>query len=261
MEENHTFVVCAYGESPFLGECLKSLFSQTVKTNVLLTTSTPSDYLMRISNKYGCPLIIRSGEPNIADDWNFAISSASTPLVTIAHQDDVYSKTYVEQLMSTLSVYGESFSIYFTDYGEIRNGKKSEKLKAMRVKNIMLKPLLIKSLNKSFLVKRGILSLGNPICCPSVTYNLSILRNPLFRKGFRSNLDWDAWERFAHIDCPFLYNKYVGVYHRVHEGSETSACIIDNTRTREDLEMLERFWPKSIAKLINKIYKKAQSNN
>ena len=49
--------------------------------------------------------------------------------------------------------------------------------------------------------------------------------------------------------------------HRVHEESETSKTINDNVRTIEDLEVLQKFWPKSIAKLINKFYKNSQKSN
>lgn len=59
----------------------------------------------------------------------------------------------------------------------------------------------------------------------------------------------------------FVYDERIGMYHRVHEGSETSACIADNVRIQEDLAMLEKFWPKPIARLINKMYKFAQTLN
>ena len=36
----HTFAICAYGDSPYLTECLDSLLRQTVKSTILLATST-----------------------------------------------------------------------------------------------------------------------------------------------------------------------------------------------------------------------------
>ena len=41
-ENNHTFVVCAYKESPYLGECIESLLQQTKKSRILISTSTPN---------------------------------------------------------------------------------------------------------------------------------------------------------------------------------------------------------------------------
>lgn len=39
---DHTFAVCAYRESPYLDECVESLLAQTVRTNVIVATSTHS---------------------------------------------------------------------------------------------------------------------------------------------------------------------------------------------------------------------------
>jgi len=33
---DHTFVICAYGDSPYLEDCINSLLSQTVKSNIIL---------------------------------------------------------------------------------------------------------------------------------------------------------------------------------------------------------------------------------
>ena len=49
--------------------------------------------------------------------------------------------------------------------------------------------------------------------------------------------------------------------HRIHQESETSKTISDNTRSREDLETFEIFWPRWIARLIMKLYVKSQKTN
>ncbi|MBF0929898.1 MAG: glycosyltransferase family 2 protein, partial [Atopobium sp.] len=49
--------------------------------------------------------------------------------------------------------------------------------------------------------------------------------------------------------------------HRIHEDSETSHLIHDNRREQEDLEMLKKFWPTPVAKLINMAYKSGQKSN
>ena len=41
----HTFVICAYKESAFLEECILSLKKQTVRSNILIATSTPNKYI------------------------------------------------------------------------------------------------------------------------------------------------------------------------------------------------------------------------
>ena len=77
----HTFAVCAYGESPYLEECVQSLLAQKVRTRILIATSTPNSYIYGIGEKYGIPVHINHGEKGLAGDWNFAYSCATTPLV------------------------------------------------------------------------------------------------------------------------------------------------------------------------------------
>ena len=91
---DHSFIICAYQESPYLEACIRSVLSQTVKSDVKLVTSTPNAYIQKVANRYGLPLIINKFSSGIADDWNFAIHTAETLLVTIAHQDDIYGKHY-----------------------------------------------------------------------------------------------------------------------------------------------------------------------
>lgn len=259
-ETNHTFVVCAYGESPFLEDCLLSLSIQTSFSDAVIATSTPNGMIDELAKKFDIPVCVNYGESGIAGDWNFALSCAKTPLVTIAHQDDVYSDHYVEWMFESLNRASRPL-LYFTNYGEIRDSAYIDNSTMNSVKRALLKPLELKSLQGSMLVKRGVISLGNSICCPSVTYCVDALPQPIFSSGMRSNLDWEAWERLSRLKGEFVYDKRIGMYHRVHEGSETSACIVDDTRTKEDLMMLKKFWPDPIANLINKAYTKAQRYN
>ena len=49
--------------------------------------------------------------------------------------------------------------------------------------------------------------------------------------------------------------------HRIHEESTTTEIIGERIRTKEDYLMLCKFWPKKIAKFINKFYVKAENSN
>ena len=48
-KELHTFVVLAYKESSLLEECIKSVLNQTTKTNVVIATSTPNDFITKLA--------------------------------------------------------------------------------------------------------------------------------------------------------------------------------------------------------------------
>ena len=93
---DHTFVICAYKESAYLKNCICSLVNQTVKSRILIATSTDNAYIRKLAKMYGLSLYVNDAPSGIATDWNFAYQQAHTRLVTIAHQDDEYNKRYVE---------------------------------------------------------------------------------------------------------------------------------------------------------------------
>ena len=143
----HTFAVCAYGESPYLEECVQSLLAQKVRTRILIATSTPNSYIYGIGEKYGIPVHINHGEKGLAGDWNFAYSCATTPLVTLAHQDDRYYVNYTEDVLAAAKKCRHPL-IIFTDYNELRNGKTVTTNRLLKVKRLLLTPLKLNSLHR-----------------------------------------------------------------------------------------------------------------
>ena len=79
----HTYVICAYKESPFLEECIRSLKAQTVQSEIIMATSTPNDYIRSLADEYEIPLFVNSGPGGITQDWNFGYAQTNTPYVTI----------------------------------------------------------------------------------------------------------------------------------------------------------------------------------
>ena len=257
---SHTFVVCAYGESPFLEECVKSLLLQDGSPRILIATSTLNDAIEAVAKKHNLPLFVRDGESGIAADWNFAISCANTDLVTVAHQDDVYERGYSRRLLAAYES-NPDLLLYFTNYGELRGYGAVDSNRLLSVKRAMLSPLKDGRLKRSRFARRRILSIGSAICCPSVSFNLKCLQQPIFESTMKCDLDWQAWEKISKQRGSFYYDSEILMYHRIHEQSETTHLIGDNTRSREDLEMLGKFWPSGIARLINRAYSKSQKSN
>ena len=102
MDSVFTFAVCAYKESPYLEEAILSAKSQSIPVEIIIATSTPSDYIRGIAEKYGIPCYENPVKAGIASDWNFAISKVKTPYAAILHQDDVYFPRYAESVISAL---------------------------------------------------------------------------------------------------------------------------------------------------------------
>jgi glycosyltransferase involved in cell wall biosynthesis len=256
----HTFVVLAYKESKYLEECIKSVLDQTVKTNILIATSTPNEYISNLANKYKIKIVVNKGKKGIGYDFDFAVSIADTKLVTIAHQDDIYDKNYAEEILKAYSK-NRNAIILFPNYYEIKGTKKEYKNINLNIKKFLLFPLRLKRLSGFKFIKRCALRLGNAIGCPSVTFVKEKCPSEIFASDMKCNIDWLAWERLSKIKGKFIYiNKYL-MGHRIHEESTTTEIIKENIRTKEDFEILCRFWPESIAKIINYFYKSSEKSN
>ncbi|MBQ9750832.1 MAG: glycosyltransferase family 2 protein [Clostridia bacterium] len=258
MEAQHTFVVCAYGESPYLRECVQSLLAQTVQSKILIATSTPNEWIQSIASEYALPVYVNEGEKGIAGDWNFAMSCADTEYVTLAHQDDIYEPTYAEEVLRAAQKAKKPI-IAFTEYFEIRKSERVFKNKLLRVKHLMNFPFRI--FKKSRFVRRRILSLGCSICCPAVTYHVKNCKELKFNTDFQNSCDWDAWERISKHKGSFVYLNKPLMGHRIHRESTTTEMIQNSRRAKEELIMFKRFWPNWIAKRIAKIFEKSTKSN
>ena len=255
---SHTFVILAYKESPYLEECIKSLINQSVKSNIILATSTPSVFLEDISQKYNIKLEINSNSKNtMADDWNFAYKMANTKYVTLAHQDDIYDKDFSSYLFNQKV----EFLISFSNYYELKDSKIIKNNLNLTIKKNMLLPFYFKNNIKNKTIKNLILSFGSPIPCPSVTYNKQLIGDFLFDDNYKVNLDWDAWLRLAKMDGSFYFVKKPLLLHRIHNGSETSSGIMNNTRYEEDLKIFSQIWGSNIGNFISSFYKLSYKSN
>ena len=127
---DHTLVICAYKESPFLEECIVSLKKQNIQSHIILVTSTPNSLIQSLTDKYEIPFYINTKEKGITQDWNFGMECARTSLVTIAHQDDTYEPQYVETMLREVNRAKQPL-IFLSNYGELREGKKVDENKLL----------------------------------------------------------------------------------------------------------------------------------
>ncbi len=252
----HAFVICAYGESPYLEACVRSLLGQTAESEILCATSTPNAYIDRIMWKYGIPVRVREGKSGLRDDWNFALEQGDAAFVTLAHQDDMYGRRYVEELWKAYERWPD-MTLFMTDAVTVRQGKLVRiSLKGL-VKKILRLPLRLRGLADREWVKMGALRLGNPVMCPSCAYRKNFLPDPVFHSEFRYALDWDCLVDLAKWPGRFICVEKPLLFYRVHDGAETKACIENHLRETEERRMFERFWPEGTADALMKLYRTA----
>lgn len=252
-EKQHTFVIPAYRESPFIEECIRSLFRQSIESDIIVSTSTPSEFLREITATYSIPLYIQTNSSGIASDWSFAYECAHTPFVTLAHQDDIY---YSEYTKSCLNAANKTKSvIIFTNYCEKRQKYIQRKGLLLRVKRLILLPFFgFSSKLSSPALKKIMLTIGNPICCPTIMYNKEKIGRFVFDSSFRMNVDWDATIRLSLLHGDFIYLREILMIRRIHPFSETTNASKQQLRKIEDLRIIQRFFPRFLASFYYSLY-------
>ena len=260
MPAEHSYVVPAYGHSPYLERCLVSLREQVQKSSIIVSTSTPFEGLQEVTDRHGAKLVVHSPNKGIGHDWNHALDQAITTWVTLAHQDDIYDPHYTQDVMGAAARHPDAL-IVFTDAKHIIDGtrRRAKILPAVK-KGLLELGFLGRESARSRWARLNSLRFGNSIPCPAVTIN-RMRSNVLFDETMRTNMDWAAWLELCERDGSFVYVRKPLVIHRIHPGSETSETISSGQRTSEDEIMLERLWPRWIARGIARTYALAYSSN
>ena len=256
---SHTFVVCTYKDSDYLEECIKSILNQTLKSDVIISTSTPTDKVKKTADMYGIKLYEHNEGGTIGKDWNYGFGIPETKYVTIAHQDDIYLPRFAETNIGVMEK-SQACAIAFSNYDEI--DKDSKRLKRninLRIKDMMLVP--IRLFPNNVWIRRKVISFGNPICCPAITYNKQLLNSFAFSKTLRFVVDWDGLVRINKKNMSWQYNNCPLLLHRIHAGSETTFTTGSGIRVEEEQHMFEMFWPKFIAQRLARVYRNSENTN
>ena len=193
---------------------------------------------------------------DIQADWNFAIEKAEGEFVTIAHQDDMYGKHYVEELKKSYERWPD-MTVFMTDAVTIKNGNVQRWSLKELVKKTLRLPLRFHGLADREAVKKSGLLLGNPVMCPSCAYRKNYLPDPIFHSEYRYALDWDCMVDLAKWPGRFVCVEKPLLYYRIHDGAATKVCIENHRRETEERQMFERFWPEPVVEFLMKFYKKA----
>lgn len=254
----HTFAICAYKDSPYLEACIKSLKRQTVSCRIIVCTSTPSPFIEGMAEKYGLPLFVREGQSDIQDDWNFAYGKADSRLVTIAHQDDCYHRDYARQVQACWEKYPDT-TVFTTDCAVMKHDELQRPGLVQSVKRILRIPLRFHRLCRRTWVKKAALVFGNPIICPSCTYDKEAIGEPLFDSAFKFALDWDTMWKLAERPGRFICVERPLICYRIHDGATTKACIEDQRRSQDETAMYEKIWPRPLVRLLMFFYRRAYS--
>lgn len=249
MKDIHTFVILAHNENDNLEECIKSVLNQTVKSNVVIATSTKNDFIIDLASEYGLGVMVNNFPSNKGNDYNYALDAFNTKLVTIAHQDDIYDRNYVKEIMECYKKNPDA-SILITDYYEILNDKKIKKSRTMLKKHFLVKPLKYQKFQNKKYFKIRALRYGQSFCTSSVTFIKDKLKKDFFPTNLIYNNDWLAFLNLAKEESKFVYldKKLVG-YRLCFKG-------MSEKKNEEDWLVYQELWPEWLINLKSKSGKK-----
>ena len=168
------------------------------------------------------------------------------------HQDDVYDKDYLENIL--INYTGEELMLTTDNFYYI-NGKSVDN-KNLKLKRILKFPLRIPFIGNIRWVRVMTLSLGNTIQCPSVTYNKKLIKGNIFTSDLKFGLDWDTFLKIYRMKGKIRYIPLKLMSFRISDEATTKSCMNNDLRVKEDTIMFSKFWPKKIVKLIMKFYVK-----
>ena len=171
-------------------------------------------------------------------------------MVTVAHQDDVYLKDYLKNILSRYT--GDELML-FTEQYYYKNNKIC-KDKNAPIKKILKFPLRFSFFRNIRFFRKLTLAFGNTINCPSVTYNVKLLPKPIFTSKLKFALDWDTFLKIYSFKGKISYIPIPSIYYRIHDNATSKEFIVDNKRYDEDVMMFRKFWPNFIVKIIMKFY-------
>lgn len=263
--KKHSFVICAYNESPYLENCILSIKNQEYKdeSDILMCTSTPNDYVKGLAEKYDIPLIINPEKGDIQSDWNFAYNYCDSQYITLVHQDDVYNSKYAMRLFEAIKKF-DDITIFYSRYRALVTREDAEEVQNdinCKLRNLLSFPMRFPVLQNKKGWKKAVLRFGNSICCSSVTYNKTLLgERDVFKSQLRYSLDWDTYYDFAKQKGRFYFDREILTFFRIHQSSTSMLCIENELREKEDYIMFCKMWPKFMAKMIMIFYKFAYQN-
>ena len=251
---DHIFVVPAFGDSPFLADCLASLRAQWLPSPILITTSTPSDHIASVARQADVEVLVNPECKGIAADWNFALASAGRRYATLAHQDDIYAPDFLAQTLTAFDRDRDGV-LCFTGHQEIDDLGDPRASKVSRGRHLIELVTLQRARTVRGLQLRAYLSFGNALPCSSVTFDTRKLRGFRFSSDYASNLDWDAWWRLMEDGATFVRAPDRLVGRRGNLFTANASLRRNGTRAAENLIMFRRAWPSPLAEVMAALYR------
>jgi glycosyltransferase involved in cell wall biosynthesis len=233
-----------YNGERFLERTLRSLLEQSVPPDEIICLddgSTDRSASIVTGFESSSVRFIRNPQRlGLAGNWNRALELAENfDFLTIAHQDDIYERNYLEKVTGALSTHPSAF-IAHTKATVIDETDRVVTLSATRYKDKFWsgEPLVARSVDEEL----RLLIRGDYIFCPSVTFRTSTLESiGTFDERFEFVPDWDFWLRGLLEGFSIVGVNERLIRYRSHPQSATKLAEKTLRRYREEIDIVEHY--------------------
>lgn len=241
MMYTHTFIIIAQDENDDLESCIKSIMNQSVKSNVLIYTNTPNDFIIDLASKYSIGVIIDDDKLN----YNYLINFLNTELVTIVNQKDLYNRNYTKEIINCYNK-NKNASIIFTNNYEIKDDVKIKNNMSLFKKRLLMNFLRYSKFQNKKFFKKIVLCFEKCFCTSSVTFIKNNIHENSFPINYNYNNDWVGFINLVKDNNKFVYLAKVLVGNRIID-------VDDELKIKEDIDVYKLMWN---SKLVNYFYLK-----
>ena len=238
MRARVTVAVPVFNGARFLPHTLDSLLGQQHDDfEVVVIDDVSTDDSVAIAESRGVRVVRNEVRRGLAGNWNAAFALAKTPLLVIAHQDDVYDPRFLAATSKLLATYPRAF-IAHTRAGIIDAHDRPVVTAAARFKDRFWPA--DEPYERPPEAELRMLQTGNYIVCPAVMFRMSAVETiGTFNESYRFVPDWEYWLRGLVAGFTIAGTHAPLVQWRSHEANATKQEEATLRRYDEELELLE----------------------
>lgn len=238
MSARVTVAVPVYNGARFLARTLESLLAQEHDAfDVVAIDDRSTDDSAAIAESLRVRVVRNEVRRGLAGNWNAAFALASTPLLVIAHQDDVYEPAFLATAERLLETHPRAF-IAHTRAQYVDERERPAGNAASRFKDSFWPA--DEPYEREPDAELRMLHGGNYIICPAVMYRMSaVTKIGAFNERYRFVPDWEYWLRGLLAGFTITGTHARLVKWRRHDESATRQEEATLRRYDEELELLE----------------------
>ena len=244
-----TIVIPAYGESPYLDQCITSIVnSQDASVQIIvIDDASPTSFVRNISEKYFPRISYIRNEKNlgVANNFNKALSSANSLFVQIVGQDDLIVDSMVKVIHSAKDYVDQCFAIH--PAVKVIDSLGNSSFDMNEVIKSIIKPASQKTYSGDTLRKS--LLLGDWTYFPSIIWNKNLLPEAPFSDEFKYCMDLDLLLRMCATDSALFLSDKKGFHYRRHSKSVSMAAV-PKKRFEEEMIVIRRHRRESISERL-----------